>query len=185
MNTRGVVAISCISVFHEEQCNYDLHFPLTWGRANITEAIQQWLQAFGGSIEEVSEAFNQVSPKSKILWLWFLLGSPAGLLFNLVMTTGAAGLSGHRTPPRAALLCCYLFYMLHFHIRFHLKKGFHCFKYMHTYMPSWITKVKIRKHFCNDDIVRLIFMFLELFKRQTVCYSKILYLKDGHYTLES
>lgn len=72
MNKRGVVAISCISVFHEEQCNYDLNFPLTWGRANITEAIQQWLQAFGGAIEEVGEAFSQASPKSKILRLIFV-----------------------------------------------------------------------------------------------------------------
>lgn len=69
MSKRGVVAISCISVFHEEQCTYHLHFPLTWGRANITEAIPQWLPAFGGAIEEMGDAFNQVPPNSKILQL--------------------------------------------------------------------------------------------------------------------
>lgn len=81
---RGVVASSSvyILVFHIEQCNYDLHFTLTWARTKKTEAIQQWLQTFGGIIEGIDGTLNQGPPKSKTLQLqYFVLFSCGSLIF--------------------------------------------------------------------------------------------------------
>lgn len=127
------------SVSHIEQQNCDLRFSLSWERTKITQASRQWLHTFGGTMEEtdgtlsiVKSLSNPRCDNSDIFVLCFVLLQIS--CFPWWWCHEQPGLSGHLTPPRAALLCYNLFHMLHFHIRFHLKE-FHCFKYTHACLP--------------------------------------------------